>query len=85
MNDLQDDTAAPSMRSPPYPRWAVIGIFIILSISAISVARDFLMPVVSALVLFLVFMPLMRRARRTGLPRALAAAGIVTSLVLSLP
>ena len=84
MNDLQDDTAAPSMRSPPYPRWAVIGIFIILLVGAISVARDFLMPVVSALVLFLVFMPMMRRARRIGIPRPLASAGIVISMVLVL-
>ena len=83
MTDLPD-SAAPVATATPYPRWAVIGIFIILSIGAISVARDFLMPVVSALVLFLVFMPLMRRARRTGLPRSLAAAAIVTSLVLSL-
>ncbi len=77
-------TDQPDPAPAAYPRWAVIGIFIILTVGAISVARDFLMPVVSAMVLFLVFMPLMRRARRLNIPRSLAAAAIVTSLVLLL-
>ena len=77
-------TDQPDPATPDAPRWTLIGIFLILAIGAISVARDFLMPVVSALVLFLVFMPMMRRARRTGVPRPLAAAGIVISLVLVL-
>ncbi|MGQ0567362.1 MAG: AI-2E family transporter [Gemmobacter sp.] len=71
-------------RPSSYPRWAVIGIFLIAAIGAISIARDFLMPVVSGCVLFLVFMPLMRRARRLGIPRAAAAAGIVVSMLLVL-
>jgi predicted PurR-regulated permease PerM len=74
----------PEAKAARYPGWAVIGIFLILALGAISVARDFLMPVVSGCVLFLVFMPVMRRARRLGIPRPLAASAIVTSLVLVL-
>ncbi len=77
-------TDQPDPAPAAYPRWAVIGIFIILTVGAISVARDFLMPVVSSCVLFLMFMPVMRRARRMGIPRSLAAAGIVLSMMLIL-
>lgn len=84
MTDQPDNAIAPAATVPNYPRWAVIGIFLILIIGAISVARDFLMPVVSGCLLFLVFMPLMRRARRLGIPRSLAAAGIVISILVIL-
>ena len=37
------------------PHWAVIGIFLLLAVAAIAQARDFLMPVVLAFLLALVF------------------------------
>lgn len=84
MTDLPDNAIAPAATAPNYPRWAVIGIFLIMATSAVSVARDFLMPVVSSCLLFLVFMPMMRRARQVGIPRSLAAAAIVISMVVFL-
>lgn len=42
------------------PRWAVIGIFLLLLIAAIGYARVFLMPVVLAFLLALVFSPVRR-------------------------
>lgn len=88
------DTAAPAPVTEPVtvrwaggglaPRWAVLGIFLIVGVGAVGVARDFLLPVVSAVVLFLVFMPVMRRARRNGVPRALTALAIVVALIASL-
>ncbi|WP_238366843.1 AI-2E family transporter [Mesobacterium pallidum] len=63
--------------------WAVLGIFLILFVASLILARDFLMPIVLALLLSLVFAPLRRALERTGLPSALAATLIVLSLVLA--
>jgi predicted PurR-regulated permease PerM len=66
------------------PRWAVIGIFLILAIHGIAYARAFLMPVVLAVLLALVFSPLRRFLMRLGLPSGLAALLIVASLLAAL-
>lgn len=63
--------------------WAVIGIFLILSFAAIAAGRDFLMPVTMALLLFFVFTPLRRLARRRGVPDG-ATAAVVTLGILAL-
>lgn len=63
--------------------WAVIGIFLILAFAAIAAGRDFLMPVTLAGLLFFVFTPLRRLARRRGVPDALTATGITLGLVLA--
>ncbi|MBU3030325.1 AI-2E family transporter [Paracoccus marinaquae] len=63
--------------------WAVIGIFLILAFAAIAAGRDFLMPVTMAILLFFVFTPLRRLARRRGVPDAITAA-VVTFGILAL-
>ncbi|WP_336056886.1 AI-2E family transporter [Nitratireductor sp. CH_MIT9313-5] len=63
------------------PRWAIIGIFLMLLVGGLAYARDFLMPVVLALLLQLVFSPVRRQLERWGLPSALAAILIVGTLV----
>lgn len=63
--------------------WAVIGIFLIMAFAAIAAGRDFLMPVTLAALLFFVFTPLRRLARRRGIPDALTAAGVTLGLVVS--
>lgn len=63
------------------PRWAIIGIFLMLLVGGLAYARDFLMPVVLALLLQLVFSPVRRQLERWGLPSALAAMLIVGALV----
>ena len=75
--------ASPPVRRVPSvgPRWAVIGIFLILVLQAITYARAFLMPVVLALLLALVFSPVRRAMERVGIAAAAAAALIVTALV----
>lgn len=60
----------------PGPNWASIGIFIILSLGAIALARDFLMPITMGVLLFFVCTPLRRRLGRRGIP-----AWVVASLV----
>lgn len=63
--------------------WAVIGIFVILAFAAIAAGRDFLMPVTLAALLFFVFTPLRRLARRRGIPDGLTAAAVTLGLVVS--
>ncbi|MFC3167091.1 AI-2E family transporter [Paracoccus fontiphilus] len=63
--------------------WAVIGIFLILAFAAIAAGRDFLMPVTLAALLFFVFTPLRRLARRRGIPDALTATGVTLGLIVT--
>lgn len=62
--------------------WAVIGIFLILAFSAVAAARDFLMPVTMAILLFFVFTPLRRLAERRGVPDGLTALGITLGILM---
>ena len=63
------------------PGWANVGIFILLLIGAMAYARAFLMPVVLAVLLQLVFSPVRRQLGRWGLPSGAAACLIVGTLV----
>lgn len=63
--------------------WAVIGIFLILAFAAIAAGRDFLMPVTLAGLLFFVFTPLRRLARRRGVPDWLTATVVSLGLVVA--
>jgi len=70
--------------APPRPGSRVLaGIFLILTLAAVQQARDFLLPVVTALLLFFVLMPLHRVLQRVGVPAALSAGGLVVSLMLA--
>lgn len=64
-------------RPAPFPRWPVIGIFLILTFGFLAEARAFLMPVTLALLLFFVFVPFRRLMARIGVGSG-ATAGIVT-------
>lgn len=83
----QQDTAdphGPLLVKPLAPTAvAVQGIFAILVLAAVYFARDFLLPVVFALLLFFVFVPVQRRLHRIGLPGALVAGAIVLSLLVA--
>ena len=63
--------------------WAVIGIFLILAFAAIAAGRDFLMPVTLAALLFFVFTPLRRLARRRGIPDGVTATAVTLGLVVT--
>lgn len=63
------------------PQWAVVGIFLMLLVGGMAYARAFLMPVVLALLLQLVFSPLRRQMGRIGLSAGLSAGIIMTTLV----
>ncbi|MGF1553762.1 MAG: AI-2E family transporter [Paracoccaceae bacterium] len=64
-----------------YPRWALIGLFVYASIGALAYARAFLIPVVLAFLLSLVFGPVRRLFDRLGVPQFVASFLIVASLL----
>lgn len=57
--------------------WAVKGLFILALIAALKFARELLLPVVTALILSLVFLPVVRAMRKFFIPAPLAGAIIV--------
>ena len=62
------------------PRWAVVGIFLLLLVAAIAMARDFLLPVILAFLLTLVFTPLRRTLNRIGVPSPVCALLVLAVL-----
>lgn len=69
------------MEGSPRASMVLTGIFIILILGAVHYARDFLLPVVTAILLFFVFMPLQRRLLGVGLPGTPVAAALVLGLM----
>lgn len=63
------------------PRWAVIGIFLLLLVAGFAYARAFLMPTVLALLLALVFSPPRRALERLGVGSGIAALVITGALL----
>ena len=75
-------------RVPPspwqVPRWAVIGIFLLLLTAGLAAARNLLAPVVLSFILALVFTPVRRFLERLGLAPRWSALLIVSGLVVTL-
>lgn len=69
---------APSQQSAT----AITGIFILLSVAAIYIARDFLVPVVLAFFIALTFRPSVRWLGRKGVPAWASALGFATMLIV---
>lgn len=61
--------------------WAIIGLFLIVAFAAVAAARDFLMPVTLAILLFFVFTPFRRGLQRYGIPQWGSASVVVTGLI----
>ena len=78
----------PSSGGKPAPNvgtvanWAVIGIFLILLFSFFAQARNFLMPVTLAILLFFVFIPFRRLMQRLGIGATITAAIVSLGLVV---
>lgn len=64
--------------------WAIVGIFLIVSVAALVFARVLLMPIVLAFLLALVFAPVRRFLERRFLPSWAAAALIVGAITAAL-
>jgi len=80
---------ANTLRQPPdlarrVPRWAGIGLFLYASVYALSAAKSFLVPVVFAFLLSMVFAPLRRALERLGIGSTLSSFMIVLLLLCGL-
>lgn len=63
---------------------AVTGILILLSLAAVHYAKQFLLPVIVAILVFFVFMPLQRRLQRVGVNAHAAALVLVSGLLVGI-
>lgn len=70
--------------SRPKPSWATIGLFLIATLAAVTLARSFLLPLTLAVLLFFVFSPACRVMARVGVPQALSAALVTLALFAGL-
>lgn len=86
----EDDLSTSAGSRPVVPRptreivvgsRAITGIFIILLLGAIHYAQQVMLPIVVALLLFFVFMPVQRRLQRLGLHGHAVAAVLVLGLL----
>ncbi|MES1924889.1 AI-2E family transporter [Salinisphaera sp. T31B1] len=85
LNDSDHDAesaSAPSTRRSKLPGWAVLGLFIYASVFALGAAKNFLVPIVLAFLLAMVFGPVRRFLERRGLHSALASLLIVMTLLI---
>lgn len=64
------------------PRWAGIGLFIYASVMVLSQAKNFLVPVVMAFLLSMIFGPVRRLFDRRGIPSGISALFIVLTLLI---
>ena len=74
------DTVVTTPRANPRAfagSWAVKGLFLLALIASLKVARELLLPVVTALILSLVFLPVVRGMRKLFIPAPVAGAIIV--------
>jgi predicted PurR-regulated permease PerM len=69
------------IRTQAAPSWAAIGIFLLLLLAGLAYAREFLMPVVLAFLLALVFTPVRRFLNRRGVPSWVCAVMVVGALL----
>ena len=81
MADQASEPVVVEQASGSVPRWAVIGIFLLMVMGAITYAQAFLMPVLLAFLLTLVFSPVRRALERIGIAPGFGAAMIVGALV----
>lgn len=64
------------------PRWVGIGLSLYLSVSALAYAKEFLVPIVLAFLLTLIFAPIRRYFDRRGVPSAVTSFAIVLLLLI---
>lgn len=77
-------SSPPDQPKTPFPRWAVIGIFLIALSYFITEARAFLMPVTLGILLFFVFVPFRRWMSRRGVSPTITAAIVTLGMVLGI-
>ncbi|MCH2458393.1 AI-2E family transporter [Henriciella marina] len=67
----------------PATHWAIIGLFVLMAVGALSFAQSFFIPVVFAVFLALIFSPVRRWLGKAGIGPAFAGAIIMTVFCLA--
>ncbi|MFD1797760.1 AI-2E family transporter [Paracoccus aurantiacus] len=68
-------------KPPLVPRWAIIGIFMIMLFYFVTAASAFLMPVTLGLLLFFVFVPFRRLLSKFGIGASISAALVTLGMI----
>ena len=68
-------------RVPSHHSWALVGIFWIMALSVLTIAQGLIVPIVTAMLLALIFSPVRRALGRMGLSSGVAAAIILLTLI----
>lgn len=79
----ETDEPAPSGPTPS-PRWALIGLFLFFAVAGLGYAKEFLVPIVLAFLLAMVFGPVRRFFDRRGVPTVVTSLAIVLLLLAGL-
>ncbi|WP_158583409.1 AI-2E family transporter [Salinisphaera sp. Q1T1-3] len=82
MSDSSSRDPGPSPTLARVATWSVIGLFLFAAVAVLSLAKEFLVPVLMAFLLSMVFAPIRRVFDRRGVPSALSAVVIVTLLIM---
>lgn len=64
------------------PKWIGVGLFIYASVAVLAQAKNFLVPIVMAFLLSMVFGPIRRLLDRRGIPSGVSALMIVATLLM---
>jgi predicted PurR-regulated permease PerM len=73
-----------SRRAPSKHSWALVGIFWIMALSALTIAQGLIVPIVTAMMLALIFSPVRRAMDRFGFSSGVSAAIILLTLLGSI-
>jgi len=71
-------------QNPSSGTWALPGLLLLAVLTVLFLARDLILPIVGALILSLVFLPLVRSLKKLFIPTPLGAALIVLGLLAGL-
>jgi len=76
--------ADPSLKNTPSGTWALPPLLLLAVLTVLFLARELILPVVAALILSLVFLPLVRGMKKIFIPAPVGAGLVVLSLLAGL-
>jgi len=76
--------ADPSLKNAPSGTWALPPLLLLAVLTVLFLARELILPVVAALILSLVFLPLVRGMKKIFIPAPVGAGLVVLSLLAGL-
>lgn len=80
-NHQESSPLASSTINPNSGSWAISGLFLLAVLTLLYFARDFVLPIMMAVILSLVFLPAVRRMKKLGIPAPLGSGVIVLGLL----